>query len=324
MSLTVLNTYEQLTFSKFRKYSKYIWMSIPVIIEVIGVLNFVKENNFSYFVSSMLLTTIFICIILLTFYSKNKIYELQDILPKFTKLSEDKAKDTIDLYAKRIITGNWVKWIMGIIVSILGVMTIIKLGLPFSSALNKNITIILLIPIFFFCGTTAYFYLQVSLLPYYISKIGINLVIHKDINNGVSSINKIINELYIYGVSLFVLLFFAILLSPYKFSKVMIIWISILGIIGILILPVSYIGLHRSMKKAKLDIIYDLSKCISKYINEIKVSYNKDSMSILKEYIDIKNEVSNLPEWPINIQTIVTILSTLLLPVIAILISIIK
>lgn len=318
----LLTTYEQLTPKKLRKFSTLIWIIITLVADISGVIAQITLNEYKYLTSSVFLLLIGIILIPFSSYTRNQLLDLENSLPTFVQLSKQETQAWVIKQVRLAVSGNWVKWASGFFIIIVGVITIIFLGIPFQNNLLRILSVFGLMPLFFFCGTTAYNYACVALMPFEIGRMSIRVPLYQDSYSGISSINRIIYNLSSAGVGLYILLFLAIYTSPYKGGFVMYLWLSILGIGGLLLLPLAFGGLHRAMKNAKRIVLMQLAEKLETSIKESLINPTKEKLDVVQALFAFRKELADLPEWPIDFKTVATLSSTILIPLIGLILNV--
>ncbi len=221
-------------------------------------------------------------------------------LATFINLSKKQVTNWLLENARNALTGNWIKWFMGLVITVTGCLTVLFL----SNTQNALVSILIRIPLFFFCGTSLYSFVYGLTIPARLKHLPIKIPLYQDNYTGVSSLNSILFTFTIISLAFYAVLFVAIRLGGYPSHYLMVTWLSSIGIIVIVILPNAIWGLHNVMKSAKRSALLNLSVHLETAIQENVQNPSQEKLDFVKSLFEFRNEIQKLPEWPIDMKTV--------------------
>lgn len=317
-------TYEQLTPKRYKKHGTVIWTVIMAMFSGLGFLFQYINHEIRYPISAVFLATIGILLPSIVAWVRNIYLNLYVQLSTFVKAPKEKLEKFSQDVACQTLTGTWKKWFMGILNATAGIFTISYLGIPFQSNLLKITSVISLAPLLFFCGTAAYNVILSLTIPSRIAKFPIEVPLYQDRYTGVTSLNWMMFSFSLLGMFFYALLLGAIITSPYSLDSIIFIWLSVIGLFVALILPTAFFGLHNTMKKAKRDALVKFAEHLEKATRKVLENPTKENLEIIQAMFQFRKELENLPEWPFDFKTVITLVSTVLFPVVGFVLQFVK
>ncbi|TLX73732.1 hypothetical protein E9993_14840 [Labilibacter sediminis] len=314
--------FEQLTIKKQRANAAIIWSLIMLIVNIIGLISVICYNETVYLKSGIFLLLIGVIIPHSTKWTRDYLFNLNTTMQSFVDWNESKINDWLSKTIRNTFSKIVLTSISGIITSILGTFSLIKLDIPFQSLSLKLISIFVLVPLFFFCGATFYNFLLILIFPQRLSKLPIKVPLYQDAIVGITALKPFIYKFSLICLGLFVLLYSAILTSPYSLNPTMYIWLSFFGVCCTLTFPLSVLGLHKSMKQAKKELLRKLAPQLEAILKKCLNEPSDVNLNHLMNMFSFRDELNKLPEWPIDFKTILSLASTAVIPIIALIIDV--
>ena len=301
---TMPTTYEQLTPRKFRKHGHCVWFLIMLFIGLIDIAYKYYLKALGNPLSTICLFLIGISLPLFTGWGREKGLELSNQISTFVDLPKRQVENWLHAIIYASLTGSWVKWLSGIFVTIAGSSTILILERQNDVPLPWSVIVHL--PLFFFCGVTAYSAIYALILPFQLGKLPIKVPLYQDNYVGVSSLNGPIFTLSITSLLFYGILYIAVIFGPGLENPSVLIWLGIIGLVVVVIFPNSVWALHKAMKNAKRSTLVKLSVRLEKSIQESVENPTQENLDLVKSLFEFRDEVARLPEWPIGIKTLLT------------------
>lgn len=317
-------TYEQLSPTRFERHGTFIWSLLMLCISLIGISTEIIFGDTRFLVSSICLSAIGVGLPLVLKWMRDVLCQLEQQLITFVVLPPAQLREWSWRACRSISTGGRLKWACGFLNSSAGLATILSLGIPFKDKVEVAVTIVTITPLFFFCGTAAYNFLVCLTLPYSLAKLPIRVPLYQDRYTGVTSINWIISRLSLVALLFYSVLAAAILTGPYALPGLMLLWLSVLGVLVGVIFPVGLQGLHSAMRRAKADALIELARNLERAIRETVRNPTKENLEHIRSMFEFRDRLQNLPEWPIDLKTALTILTSILLPLMGMVIHLIR
>lgn len=313
---TAPTTFEQLTILRYKKYGSLIWAVVMFLVSIVGIIAQIYFREFQHILSSAFLGLIGVLLPLVWGWARNQLINLDGILSTFVDLEEEEISRLTRDLAYRTMTGTWVKWVCGIAIGISGFATVTFLGVPSQDHSLRLFSFIGLVPLFFFSGTGLYNYILALSVPSRLAKLPMRIPLYQDKYNGVSALNPLVFGLSVISLTFYALLFGAVVTGPYPLNTLMLGWLSVVGMLAALILPITLAGLHYVMKSGKKDALVKLSPKLEEATETAINSPTKENLEIVDALLKLRKELLDLPEWPIDFKTFITLLTTALFPAI--------
>jgi hypothetical protein len=317
-------TFEQLTIRHFRRRGNLIWFFTMFLVNFVGVLAQFYYNETQYVRSSILLGFIGVLFPPVWAWARDQLIDLDSKLMTFVDLSDEEISQFTHNVTHQSMTGNWLKWACGIAIVAGGSITILSLGVPFQNHMLRLISFVALIPLFFFCGTALYNYVRALSIPLRLSKLPIRVPLYQDEYTGVTSLTPLVFGFSVIALLFYVLLFFGVIAGPYPLDILMLGWLSTIGVLAASVLPIALSGLHNAMKSAKRDILSKLAPQLEEATRQAITDPTKENVEITESLLGLRKELQELPEWPIDFRTLLTLLTTALFPILTFTFELIK
>jgi hypothetical protein len=316
--------YERLTPRRLRKHTVLIWIFITALLSLGGVVAQLCFGEIDYVVSSILLSLIVVLLPPFFTYVRNQYLDLDNRMATFVALSKEEREIWIHKIAIQAATGGWIIWTCGIVNVLVCETTVLVLGIPFQNQALYITTLILLVPLFFFCGTSVYTTAYSFTIPSRLARLPIKVPLYQDRYTGITSLNSMIFGFLFGALMLYALLFAAVITGPYTLDVVMLGWLSAIGLLVLLIVPIGLVGLHTAMKRAKREALLKLTPKLEMAIQRSLNEPVQENLDLVESLFKFKEEVQKLPEWPIDFRTGLTLLTTALLPVVAFIVEVFR
>ncbi len=102
--------------------------------------------------------------------------------------------------------------------------------------------------------------------------------------------------------------------NPFSFSGLVLFWLSFLGFCPLILFLWSYYQIHILMLRIKQSFINICSSKLQTAMKELENKLTTDAVDKVLKLMETQSRVEKLPEWPININSSITFLVTLILP----------
>jgi hypothetical protein len=102
--------------------------------------------------------------------------------------------------------------------------------------------------------------------------------------------------------------------TSWNFSGLVIFWLSFLGFCPLGLFLWSYFQLHILMVRIKQSFITICSSKIQIVMKELDDNLTTDILDKVTKLMETQSMVEKLPEWPVNINSSITFIGTLVLP----------
>ncbi len=102
--------------------------------------------------------------------------------------------------------------------------------------------------------------------------------------------------------------------TPFSFSGLILFWLSFAGFCPLVLFLWSYFQIHILMVRIKQSFINICSSKIQIVMKELDNNLSSDNVDKLLKLMETQSNVEKLSEWPININSSITFLVTLVLP----------
>ena len=308
-NLVSRSIYWHLTLFLKSKYVLY-WLLVAtvvlslseIVLRVFGEPHFMwTEIFFAYFIISAIPVGNLI--------AANIFIELTDTLSPMFKLEEGSFSSWITQEGRKVFDVRYFPmWATSLSINVLGTLTLVVAGLPFKSEIANIFALIAIQPIFFFCGQAAYFLVAMMIFQYRVAKLPLSIPFFEYCHRAIYELSS-----YSYSLALFVLiqyvgLFFAIHFGPYGNSVFMIPWLISLAVTPIISFSWGVYQIHILQREIKLKHIESITSEVQKLFEEFISNPTLNNIDRLSKTIEIQRNVEQIKEWPLSLQTIITLI----------------
>ena len=174
-------------------------------------------------------------------------------------------------------------------------------------------------------GSGLYFMFTTAKLTSEISKLKIKVSIYQHPNKSIKYVGKVFFKIF----SVIVLVVYlpwlvAFLFSPWELNIFILLWFILIGIYAFLYFIIPQYTIHKCMVAAKKNKEIE----VGDYLNIVATKYalNPSPLNInrLNELNQLKETIAKMGEWPFDIKSALSIIGSILLPLILILIEIMR
>lgn len=318
------NTFEKIIIFKKIPYWLY-WTIIGVCGFLTSeILLFYFEENL-YFYSMI---TVSFALAIVPIYNIWISYKFRELINEVEKSLWDKkiSKNKASLYDINIIEIFSLKSppskLVTILVVIFGVLTILYLGLPFTSPAINIIGFTAFLLILWFCGQTLYITFA---LYFSLSKIvshPVNIPFMFIPNPTISKLQGFYSTMSLAITFLYSLLVTAIWNGPYGLHPILLIWLTLLASYSVVMFIWSFFQIHNLLQKIKYAHVEVINNQIQKTLNAINKNNLLSNIEHLERLIKIQKDVQQINEYPLALSSGITFVITILAAIAQIIVSI--
>ena len=209
-------------------------------------------------------------------------------------------------------------WIVSFLIFLITLSSLRLSGLPYVTPVSNIVLLITLVPFAFFGAHGAY---AVIAGVYYLRKFTylytIELPFYQTKNPRMLAASR-----YYYMAILVILFNFVytnVLLwfSPYRASSLATFWAAILSPFPLAMFLSSVDVLHALMRKSKAEHLDLFAHHLQQGVHRLDQGADMDRIEQLKLLMEIQEKVQNSPEWPVDPESVLTLIATLVIPLAA-------
>jgi len=201
-------------------------------------------------------------------------------------------------------------WGPALLVTALGTLTLLRAGLQFESSLTNLLVVIGMQAAFLMCGHSAGVFVRILLFEYRIARLPLSVPLFGSCYQQISVLTRYIYCMSLAGLIEYVGLFFAVRLTPFVNPHPTLPWLAILAVTPILMLIFGVFQIHTLQRRIKLHHLENLNT-LARDILKVKPPNYIDNLDKTIRLVELRQHFEADREWPLSLQTIVTlILST--------------
>jgi hypothetical protein len=205
---------------------------------------------------------------------------------------------------------------------IMGIFTIILLGLPFDCVYVNIIAIIWFSYVLFFSGHCAYVFIAFLFTLHEVVAKTPHLPFFQFSHPAIVDFQNLYLATSILVTSGYFTLIIAIMMGPYGLINELQLWLSILAVYPILLFSWTYLESHKLRRIIKFQHIETINYKVQGVLKKVDENCNMIEIEKLEKVMDIQNKVQLVSEWPFNLQgigTFIIALATAIVQIITIL-----
>jgi hypothetical protein len=203
-----------------------------------------------------------------------------------------------------------------------GTITLILLGLPFSSPILNIILIIGMQFIYLVYSLSVYSLISMLIFFFEISTYPVSVPFYRSNHPAVRKFLTTYSRSSFLTLIAYSLGVFMIWQGPYEFTPEIVAWLTILSFLPLSMFSWSFFQAHRLLRRIKENHIDFINHKIQNIANSVEQDMTKDSLEILSKLMDIQKSVESTQEWPIAFEGVFTFLVTLIIPIIQVVLSV--
>jgi hypothetical protein len=253
--------------------------------------------------------------------------ELEKLLPAFNvfvNLSSNKIKQWYSNELKKVFLSTGMV-ITGIVFSILAMASFVYMtkcytepttwwGTPLG---NWTVTIVVSV-LTFLLGMDLYLIARLALLVHHIPNLPLQMTIYQHPSTSISAVGTVMQKFTtVCAITLGLVSLTAIPLSPFKYQAGMILigWLTFAGCVVVAFFIFPQYRLHIAMSNAKANKIRTFSKTLSIELDKAIKHPTSDQIAYVKEAFEIYQHLIEMPEWPFNTRSFLSLLSAVIIPI---------
>lgn len=171
----------------------------------------------------------------------------------------------------------------------------------------------------FLFGMALYMVIFIGIMVHQLPKLPLRMTIYQHPTAGISMIGTVMQRITILAAICFGLFVItAVFISPFskEMGWILIAWLSFASLVLILFFVIPQYSIHMAMTNAKVQKIRTFSNHLSEAIETCIECPTSDKVERVKELFEIYDHLLQMPEWPFNLRSLVSIISAVILPVI--------
>ena len=253
--------------------------------------------------------------------------ELEKLLPAFNtfiKLPPKKIRDWFSNELKRVFSST------GMVLSGIGISTLVMWSFIYMTkwytkpviwwgtpAGDWTVTIVVSI-LAFLLGMALYLIVQLAFLIHRIPNLPLQMTIYQHPSASISAVGKVLQKFTtICAITLGLVSLTAIPLSPFRYQMGMILvgWLTFGGCIVVAFFIFPQYRLHIAMSNAKANKIRTFATTLSKELDKAIKHPTSDQIAYVKQLFEIYQHLTEMPEWPFNARSFLSLLSVVIIPI---------
>lgn len=170
----------------------------------------------------------------------------------------------------------------------------------------------------FLCGMALYLIIQLAFLIHRIPDLPLQMTIYQHPSVSISAVGTVLQKFTtICAITVGLISLTAIPLSPFRYQMgvILIGWLTFAGlvVVGFFIFP--QYRLHIAMSNAKANKLRTFSTTLSKALDKAIQHPTSDQIAYVKELFGIYQCLIEMPEWPFNARSFLSLLSAVVFPI---------
>lgn len=253
--------------------------------------------------------------------------ELEKLLPAFNtfiKLSPTKIKIWFTNELRRIFSPT------GMVLSGIGISILVMWSFIFMTnwytkpvtwwgtpAGDWTVTIVVSI-LAFLLGMAAYLIIQLAFMIHRIPNLPLQMTIYQHPSASITAVGAVLQKFTtICAITLGLVSLTAIPLSPFKYQMgfILVGWLILGGCIVIAFFVFPQYRLHVAMSNAKANKIRTFTATLSKELDKAITQPTSKQTAYVKELFEIYRHLIEMPEWPFNARSVLSLLSAVIIPI---------
>lgn len=300
-----------------------------------GLVFFVHFLTLQFYEESMKLLEVSIILsILICFEGGVIIWASKELAKFYTVLSNvvDLSKeDIIKWYNEQLknVFNNKRAFIVGLIIAS-GILLTVNLNPSWPSwfiSSNAKISFnFLLLVVAYLMGAGLYVMIMTAVLVDSISKLPLRISIYQHPTTSIKALGYLLLKFSFCGVIVYSLWISAILYSPLakNFNNpIILLWIITLGIIILSYFIIPQYKIHKIMVNEKHEKLRKLSSHSDEAIEPVTKGPTAKNTDRLRGLLEIQQHLNGIEDWPFNMKSIISLLSAVIIPILAVIINII-
>ncbi len=225
----------------------------------------------------------------------------------------------------RIFTlSTWQSIVFTFMIVILGIITVLFLGLPFSSSVLKALSLIGFSWVLFICGHGAYICVDLLFTLYEVAHKKPSIPFFRMEHPAIA---KLQNLYYFVALTItlgYISLTITIWQSPYGLVFLLQIWLTILSLYPLSIFFWTFFQTHHLLKNIKLSHLEIINDEVIKALSQVQKKKGLQDAEYLEKMMSIQGKVQSTKEWPLAGQDTITFLITFITVIVQLTVSILS
>jgi len=253
--------------------------------------------------------------------------ELDKLLPAFdtfVKLPRSKIRNWYTNELNRLFSKKGMV-LTGIVVAILAMWSFIYMTKWYTNPViwwgtpagDWTVTFVVSI-LAFLLGMALYLITQLAFMIHRIPNLPLEMTIYQHPSASISAVGSVLQKFTtVCAITLGLVSLTAITLSPFRYQMGMILigWLTVAGCIVVAFFVFPQYRLHTAMSNAKANKIRVFATTLSKALDAAIKDPTSDQMAYVKELFEIYQHLIQMPEWPFNARSFLSLLSAVIIPI---------